>query len=202
MLLFIVFTLLLCLWISYEINKNNKKGADASEEFWKREYEAHFVRPTDISQLDYIQVPLDTLPFQSNQEDLELSACEAKLRSLSEKKLYNLSGLTNTDIRYQYGARNFDTLSVCDQNFLLFIRELDRWGHLLYERKQKNEARQVLEYAISIHSDIKKTYLLLAKIYHETGENEKIDALIQQASGLTTLLKDSLLESLENIRNT
>lgn len=189
--MFIVFTF----WLSYEIKKAKRNQAKSSDSFWEKEHNAHFARPVDLSTLSYIHIPLDELPFQVT-EDKVLCEIQNKIKELSNEKIFNLTGLSNTDIRYQYGAMNFDKLATYDQNFTILSRTLYKWGTYLYEKDRIAEAQAVLEYAVSCKSDISGIYTTLASIYQSQGNASKIDTLKEEASTLNTLMKPSILKAL------
>lgn len=193
-ILFII-VILFTIWLSFEVRKVKKIETKSSEDFWKRELDANYTRPQDISSLVYIHVPLETLPFSENTNE-DILQVQDTIKSLTNKKLLNLTGISNTDLKLKYGAKNLDLLMTCDQNFTLFVRSLNKWAHLLYEAGSIAESQQVLEYAVSCKSDISSTYFLLAKIYKEENTPEKIKLLIVQAEELNTLMKTSILQTL------
>ena len=61
------------------------------------------------------------------------------------------------------------------------------------------EARELLEYGVSIGTDSKRTYIMLATIYKEEGLSEKISGLIGSARNINSLLKDNIISSLEGM---
>jgi len=168
--------------------------------FWDREYAANATRKADISGLDYITVPLDTLPFAET-DDEELNAIQNSIRNLSKESILNLTGLSNTDLKLQYGVANFNFLMQCDDNFTQLVQAIYKWGSYLYEHNKLKEATTVLEYGIQIKSDISNNYILLAHIYKDQGCTDKISSLIQTAETLNTLSKNNILAALKKIQN-
>ena len=197
---FLILSIVFVLWLGFEIKKHSKTNNTLSEEFWKREGDANFVRPKDITSLDYLNVPIESLPFKDNTTQAILEV-QNQILKLSQKKLLNLNGLSNTDLKYQYGARNFDELALCDQNYLIFIRTLNKWAHLLQTEGFTEDAKTILEYCIQLKTDISSTYTLLAEIYAKEGNYGKINDLILKAEGLNTLMKDSILQALHSYQN-
>lgn len=196
---FLILTLLFLLWFTFKLKKNSHIENNSLKEYWEREREANFVRPKDTSDIQYITIPIEKLPFQKPEDSSQktpLMEVQEKLLLLSDKKMVNLGGLTNTDIKYKYGAKNYDYLAGCDQNFTLLLRYLNQWAHALYENGSVEDAKTVLEYAVSIHSDVSGTYSLLAGIYADEEEPGKISDLIAQAEDLNTIMKNSILTNL------
>ena len=188
------------IWLQYEIRKSKRMSEKSNEGYWDLETRANQTRRADISVLDYITVPVDILPM-SDHEDPEINICRDLIRQLSGKKILNLTGITNTQLKLQYGAANINQLTEYDGNYTSLVRTLQQWGERLYSHGFVSEAVAVLEYAVSIQSDISKTYKLLASIYMELKAPEKIDYLIEVLSGLKMLRKDLVIEDLNKIRS-
>ena len=70
------------------------------KDFWQREHEADFSRNKDISMLEYISVPKEVLPFNEQTNDIELIQIQKDISDVMSKKMINLSGMTNTDIKF------------------------------------------------------------------------------------------------------
>ena len=170
-----------------------------SEDYFTYEQNANFVRKKDISNLDYIHVPLETLPFEeTNNEDLlEL---QDKVKEIAQTEILNLTGINNTELKYMYGAPNLNKLTICDNNFIKLSRALYNWGIWLYKHDKTDSAVQVFEYAVSCKVDISNIYTTLAAIYSDRQQFDKIENLKVAAADLNTLMKDSLLKSLEDFR--
>ncbi|MEG1992796.1 MAG: hypothetical protein RR056_05365 [Acetivibrio sp.] len=193
--IFLIMSILFVIWLGFQIKKTSKVSHHSSEDFWERERNANFVRPKDLSSLEYISVSLTGLPFEDT-TDPTLSDTQEEIKRLSQKELLNLSSQSNTDLKYAYGAKNLDYLVCCDQNYALFLRTLNKWAALLYEKKETAKAKIILEYALSLKTDISTSYTLLAEIYFKEGTPEKIYPLITQAEELSTLMKDALIKNL------
>lgn len=199
----IIFTLILFIWIGilhHLKNRTGKSEDNLSKEFWNKERMANDVRKKDISTLSYIHIPLEQLPFQET-SDPDLQEYQDTIRNLADKKILNLNGISNTDLKLQYGPANFDLLTEYDANYTTLIRTLSNWGQYLYTKDQINDSRIILEYGITCNTDIKNNFVLLAKIYKRNMENDKITNLIKRAESLNTLMQSSIISSLQSIQN-
>ncbi len=195
--LFICFILFI-LWFRVKSKKSGKEEAFEQEDFWRREQEANFARKRDISGLDYLTVDKSRLPF-GTADDEEGKAIENDVEKIISKKIINLSGMTNTDLKLAYGRSNLDALTEYDQNYTDLVRTLNKWGVCLYKKNDARRARDVFEYAISIGSDITETYSSLAKIYLECDEPQKVRRLIECAEESGSFMKDSIISNLRSI---
>lgn len=165
------------------------------DEFWEKEHRANFVRKQDISNLDYIKIPLDTFPVGLFVDD-QLASLEASLKDLSECQILNLSGITNTDLKLRYGVANLEFLSECDASFTELARTVMAYGKRLSELGHTQEAVTVLEFGISCKTDVSTNYTLLADLYRKLGQQSKIDRLIQIVSDMDSLMKESILKQI------
>ena len=58
-----------------------------------------------------------------------------------------------------------------------------------------------MQTAVSIDSDIRANYTLLAELYREQGNAAKIQKLIDKASSLDSMMRSAILEQLHTIQN-
>lgn len=197
---FFILTLLLVFWIHYQKRRTDRIATQKSDAFWEREQQANLTRKKDISNLDFITVPVQTLPFPETDLE-EVSDIQKHILNLASGKIVNFTGLSNTDLKLMYGAPNINLLMEYDKNYLELVRSLYRYGKLLYDLDRKDDALVVLEYALSIKTDISANYTLLATIYKEKNEFDRINYVISCAEELTSMTKKALLGSLMAIRD-
>jgi len=197
---FFIITLLLVLWVHYQKRRTDRIATQSSEQFWERERQANLTRKKDISNLDYIHVPVNTLPFPETDSE-EIGDIQKHIINLASGKIVNFTGVSNTDLKLQYGAPNINILMEYDKNYLELVRSLYRYGKLLYDKQLTDEAVSILEYALSIKTDISANYTLLATIYKEKNNVEGINSVISAAEELTSMTKKALLSGLVAIRD-
>lgn len=197
MLPFFTIFILFLAFFAYNRHRIEKIEKEREKAFWAKENEANATRRKDISSLPYIVIPVDTLPFGIRPQDEQLIQCEEQIRTLSHVKILNLTGKTNTEIKLQYGAPNLTILTEYDQNFTDLVRTMHTWGTRLHELALFSEAEQVLSLAIRWGSDIRGSYLLLARIYKEQGNSQGIRQLKESAKQLTSLMKEPILAGLK-----
>ena len=199
-LVIIGITAILGALIFYESKKSSYQHDKSEREFWDRESQANATRRKDISYLNYIEIPLDKLPL-SPCDDEEITEYQNTIKSLASAKILNLSGMTNTDIKLEYGVANLTILSEYDNNYTTTINTLTRWGARLFELNMDEDAVTVLEYAISIGSDISRNYYMLADYYRKNNRPEEIDRLITSAESISSIMGKSIVTKLNEIRS-
>lgn len=192
---FIVF----CLWLRYQLKKSSKREDSLSQNFWEKEAEANNTRRKSLENLDYITIPLESFPTEINSlsENERFMECLETLHTLSNEKIVNLTGLTNTELKLKYGAPNINLLMQFDQNYTLLARTLQSFAEELYKAGFISESQTVLEFAISTHTDVSQSYFLLADIYDRENHPEKINELIETAEGLNTVMKNPIVRTLQ-----
>lgn len=193
-----IFTISMVIFVivlKINLNKNNRAKEESEENFWKREHEANFTRKQDISGLNYITIPLEKFPQNLGTE------AEQTLVQLSKEKILNLTGISNTDLKLEYGVANLEILTSYDNNFTLLVNALSVYGKELIDANQLSDARTVLEYAVSVHADSKQIYTMLAELYRDSGETDRIAELISSAEELNTFSKSGIVEALKAIQD-
>lgn len=196
----LIFFILFIIWVNVKTKRGTKDNSKWDTAYWEKERESNFVRKKDISELDYITIPEEELPFSDTADGEEKYRQDEVRRALSCKSL-NLSGMSNADIKLAYGTANFPELSMYDQNYILLIRNLGLWGSYLHHScdGQNARAKIILERAVSLGSDIKDTYVSLAEIYLAERHPEKVRELIRHVEDSDFDLKTSLLRALHEL---
>lgn len=182
--------------ISHNLRKSKRIQASREESFWEKERRANETRRKSLDGLDYINIPLDQLPVHTMEEDERVAEYLRTIHELSTKPVVNLTGITNTDLKLEYGAPNITLLSEYDQSYTLLANTLQQWADLLHAKGYIDEARRILEFAVSTRTDVSRCYDLLSDIYIQSGESDKIAQLMETAETLNSLNKEVILRHL------
>jgi hypothetical protein len=160
------------------IRKSNDAQQSAEERFWRREQAANFTRRKDISNLDYLTIPLEKIPQNLHTE------AENTLVRLSSCQMLNLTGKTNTDLKLEYGPANLEALTQFDDNFTEFVKTVPVYARELIDNGQTDEAKELLELAVSYQADARAVYTTLADLYSEAGQSALIDSLVETVNSM------------------
>lgn len=198
MRLLLPYFIILIVIFQFILRKNSKKDEQRTQEFWKRESESNAVRKKDISNLDYIRLPEPLLSITSNIP--EVNDAITKFSSFKDMTMLNLTGLSNTDLKLQYGPANLDALSEYDENCTRMLRSIVSAAETLKSNNMDKEAVMFLEFGIQCHTDITSNYTMLAEYYSAANNKEGIDYLIQTANSLNSMTKDSIVKKLTTYR--
>jgi len=194
--------IILVLITQLAIRRSDSKAQKSEEEFWERERRANSTRKKSLENLNYIYIPMDRLPFGVTEGNDEILSCEKSIKNLSDKKIVNFTGMSNTDLKLEYGTANITSLSNYDQNYTVLVTTLQKWAKELYNAGFYKEATTILEFSVSTRSDVTASYRLLCDMYRtklglsKDEMQKKIDALVPIAESLNSLSKSQILESL------
>lgn len=193
-----IMVLIFILWLQYEIRKSSRFSKKATDRFWDKEKQANLTRKADITDLNYITLSTQSLPL-SDKEDQTINSYRDSILKLADKKIINLTGYTNTELKGKYGAANIQLLTEYDNNYLLLVSMLQKWGQRLYDMGYNADAVAVLEYAVSCHTDVPSTYRLLATLYTKQNTSEKVHSLITKIASIELHDKEKLIQDLNKL---
>lgn len=188
-------TIVLGFLIKYERRKHSRKTEESNTSFWSREDAANRVRRKDISQLPYIQIPFDELPFIADATG-EIKTCQNQLLALKGIPMLNLSSMSNTDLKMEYGVANLPKLSDCDEACNNMYRIIANLGYYLSKEGYHDEAVAFLEFGISAGSDLSRNYYVLADEYMLAHRYDDVSQLIARAEGISTPMKNPIIREL------
>ena len=190
---FIIFVI----WLAFDLSRLKRKEEAARNAFWEKERLANSTRKKPLDDLAYITIPFEQLPTKLYAEEEPVKEYLETLHYISKSSIVNLTGITNTDLKLQYGAPNIEILTKYDQNYTTLVRTLQQWASFLYEKGNAKQAMEILEFAVSTGTDVSGTYKLLCQIYKEENTPEKIKSLYPVAESLNSLMKPSILRILQ-----
>ncbi len=200
---FLASFIVMCIVFNFLSRRVSRKQEQNEENFWKRESEANSTRKKSLENLDYIHIPTDLLPFGTAGDNKALQEAEDAVTALKDEKIVNFTGITNTDLKLEYGTANITVLTQYDQNYTSLVTALQKWGKELYDQGRFEDSAKVLEFAVKTRTDITATYRILVDMYKtKLGLNEeeikrKIEGLIPIAKNLNSLSKNTILELLQ-----
>ena len=167
--------------------------------FRERESRADNTLKQPLDNLPFITVPLDQIPSPEPALNEKCAALISEIKLLAEKKIVNLTGITNTDLKLTYGAANLPILSEYDQNFTALCKDIYDLGCEYKNAGLTDEAIAAFNAGISVGTDLSGNYTTLAEMYAEKGLYVEIQRLINCADNIRSLTKNSTITKLQNI---
>ena len=185
--------IVLIIWLKYEIGKADRKKTKASESFWDKESRANNVRKQPLDSLHYIEIPLDLIPRDLLTEYEAVRNALSIIDSLQGKKIVNLNGITNTDLKLTYGTANITPLSEYDENYTSLITAIYTIASLLYEKGYTEQAIPLLEFGVMTKTDMSGYYRILYQ-YYSDKDKSRLAWLQNRAENVDGLMKESILK--------
>ena len=189
--------IILTLVIRHAIRRNRRLDENSKHSFWDIERAANEVRRKPLDDLIFVVPDMSRFPLSVMEDDEIVRDCRRMVEELSAQKIVNLTGQTNTDLKFRYGAANLPTLMEYDERFTLLVQNLQKWADRLWDNGYVEDSIPILEEQIRIHADISSVYRKLAAYYRDNGMPEKIDELRKSAESLNSASKASILRSLD-----
>ena len=171
MLVLLAITLVVIIVLGYYRSKVTQSQDNAEKAFWENELAAGNTRRQDLEKLDYITIPLEQFPLGLNTD------AEKELVALSKERIKNFQGLSNTELKLQYGTANLDELSSYESNFIRLQQVVLEYAKELCTADRRADAIHILEFMLQNGADISGLYLELATLYQQEGCEEKVQHL-------------------------
>lgn len=198
-LVFLASLIVFILFLYFHLKRQRKLQENQEKNFWERERLANSVRKKSLDHLNYIHIPLEIFPTHLLREDPAVIECIDIVETLTSQKIVNLTGFSNTDLKLEYGTANITVLTEYDQNYTILVRTLQKWADLLIAAGYDKEASVLMEFAVTTHTDISRTYYQLADYYVSQRESDKIRNLTDTASILHSSNSKIILNHLKEL---
>ncbi len=176
-----------------------EKPDNGIKSFFEKERKANATRIKPLDDLTFIKVPLDQIPDPEPAAGEKCASLTQEIKLLGDRKIVNLTGITNTDLKLMYGAANLPILTEYDQNFTSLCKALYDLGCEYKSAGHPDEAISVFNAAISVGTDISGNYTELAQMYAEKGLYVEIQRLINCAGNIHSLTKNATISKLQDI---
>ena len=186
------------IWLTYELKKHTREEARTQKEFWERERKSGFVPRKSTNDIHFITITEEFLPKDRGESGSELNELCNRILSFQDKKIADLSSMTNTELKERYGTGNFTSLSEADTNFTSLVPLLGNLCTLLFEEGRLAEAEAVAAFSVESGVMTYQTVHTLGSIYASIHDMQKLNSLIEKAKGSSSCQERTLtdLESL------
>lgn len=190
------------IWLTFQLKKSRKLNEKAESDFWANESMANSVRKKQLEDSDYVTFPFDKLPSAESFAPDPMPECLSILMDLSDKKMVNLNGISNTEVKKRFGAANITILTEYDANYELFAKNIYLLCQYLYDIGRKEEALMLSEETILTGTDSLSHYKLIIQIYQEQGNTAGIEWLREKAENIHAITKGAILRALSGDSDT
>lgn len=186
------------IWLTIQLNKSRKLNEKAEKDFWEEESLADSVRKKQLEDSDFVVFPFDKLPTEESFSPDPVPESLPILMALSDKKMVNLNGISNTEVKRRYGVANLAILTEYDANYETFVKYIYLLCQHLYDIGRTQEALMLSEETILTGTDSLSHYKLILQIYREQGNPAGIDWLKEKADNIHSLTRGAILRALSS----
>lgn len=185
-----------CIYVKLSLSRSSRSAEKNKTKLLELESKANSTRRQSIVNLDYITFSEKSIPINEINDD-ELKKIQQELLNFIDKKILNLTGITNIELKKLYGPANLPALSEYDKNFLELVRTLHNYAVTLNKLGYYNDAIKVLEYSVDIGTDMGSSYKFLADLYIQQNEISKIKSLLDKTDKVNNLSRNSVISYLQ-----
>ncbi len=193
---FLTIFMIFIVYLAIRQRSVTRKQNETRESFWERESAANNAPAADLDNITYITIPLGKFPLGKNQ-DVRIVSIEKELEELSKKRLLNLTGKTNTELKETYGVKNLPAMQAIGEDFDRLTILIKDYGEALIDLGQLSDAIAVLEFGAAVKTDISQNYTMLGDCYQALGQTAKITYLMQQVESQNLVLGPSIIRHLK-----
>lgn len=186
------------IWLTIQLKKSRKLNEKAETDFWEEEALANSVRKKQLEDSDFVTFPFDKLPSEESFSPNPVPESLPVLISLSDKKMVNLNGISNTEVKRRFGAANMSILTEYDTNYETFVKNIYLLCQHLYDIGRTEEALMLSEETILTGTDSLSHYKLIIQIYRKQGNLSGISWLKEKADAIHSLTRGAILRALND----
>lgn len=186
------------IWLTIQLRKSRKLNDQAASDFWEEEALANSVRKKQLEESDFVTFPFDKLPAEESFLPDPVPEALTQLIALSDKKMVNLNGISNTEVKKRFGVANMAILTEYDSNYECFAKNIYLLCQYLYDIGRAEEALMLSEETILTGTDSLSHYKLIIRIYREQGNYAGISWLKEKAEDIHSLTRGAILRSLSD----
>lgn len=158
--------------VAIQSGRARRKAAKLNEQFLQEEDEANSVRKQPLDEELFYYADLSILPPLPDGDPFKVE------RASKRKMVRFLEPVTNLQLKKRYGRVQLELLAQYEENYSEYLRSLTKWAEDLIKKDDKNNALRILEHAIALGSEFRKTYKYAADIYAEKRNTENLEALL------------------------
>jgi hypothetical protein len=101
-------------------------------------------------------------------------------RAVNRKMIRFTKHFSNVELKQRYGRLQLEFIAHYEENFSDYLRALTNWAESLILAENPHDALRILEHAINLGSEFRKTYKYAADLYANQKNAEKLEELLSK----------------------
>ena len=155
---------------------------NARDKFLEEESKANSARRREVEPEFFYTPRLDFLPLRDNAEG-EIEKRQNQVRKCAESTMVHFpKKMTNLELKTAYGVANLEKVTGYEENYNRYILSLVEWAEALLKNGDTEDAVRILEKAVELGSEFRKTYLHLADYYTGQSNADGLNYLLDKAA--------------------
>lgn len=179
MILNVIVLVVIAAIILFLTRRAYKGHNDLRDKFFKEEMESNHARARDVEPEYFYEADTSALPTTPSAErDIAIKCSKLTMVRFPKK-------MTNIELKSNYGVSNLEKITGYEENYTRYISTLVTWAEALLEKGQdsdRTDAITILETAVGLGSEFRKSYIYLADYYFEQKNVERLDYLMDRAA--------------------
>ncbi|MCL2170122.1 MAG: hypothetical protein FWB74_08880 [Defluviitaleaceae bacterium] len=182
-----VVILIILFTIAVRLASKSGKVRQKAEKLIAENEAANTARAREIEDEHFFKPELDKLPIRTfTAEEMSLPhpvyLWQNKVVQGASKKMLRFgSEQSNVELKRRYGLANLEFVARYEENFTNFCHGLRHWAQVLLLEGNEADAQMVLEFAVHAGSEISLTYTMLADIYKNQNDVQKLKELTSKS---------------------
>ena len=149
---------------------------------------------------DINELPMQEYSFAETEIPNPAYLWQKKVADTHQKKMLRFDQeYTNIELKEMFGHANLEIIARYEENFTNFNHALVNWAKALQAHDNHKDAQKILEYAVSIGSEISAAYTLLADIYAAKNKPKALQELHEKAEQSTMPHKTPTLSHIQEL---
>lgn len=200
---FLLSSLLVILTIRIFMKKSSNGFQESIQDFLEKEKKANFTTKNIKNiKIRYMYPNKEILPFKEYDENNTDFKNIIKKQNLVKRKMeLEMAklplGLSNTELKSEYGVNNFEKITILEEHYNGFIRALFEWASILKDMNEKKDCEIILNECVRLEGDISQIYFHLSDIYFENNQKDKLLNLRNLVSSYELSLKEKILQYID-----
>lgn len=188
------------------LRRSTKKSEKNKKAFIEEEREASFVRAKDIEQTKFIKLDIEKLNVLREEEakterEIYAYGLQKSVLEKASKPMLHFEQ-NNLELKKMYGPANLESIILYEENYNSFLNKLNSFSKALADADRKKEAIQILEEGIELGLDFSRSFILLADLYYEQNEIDKLKKLYDLVTKSNNITINKVITYIDNLLKT
>lgn len=188
------------------LRRSTKKSEKNKKAFIEEEREASFVRAKDIEQTKFIKPDIEKLNVLREEEakterEIYAYGLQKSVLEKASKPMLHFEQ-NNLELKKMYGPANLESIILYEENYNSFLNKLNSFSKALADADRKKEAIQILEEGIELGLDFSRSFILLADLYYEQNEIDKLKKLYDLVTKSNNITINKVITYIDNLLKT